>query len=171
METGEEREEKPREKGHITFSALKDRQELPSSERLSKGGVAIIECTEEIPCDPCARACRFNAIEKEGLTSPPSMDYEKCVGCAECVAACPGLGIFVVNKNFEEDRGLVYLPYEFSPAPKEGTEVNVLSREGERVGKGEIIQVREGKRDTKVIAVAVKNELAMKVRAIEFHGE
>lgn len=171
MGTVGNREEKPREKGHLTLSALKDRIDLPSPERLSKGGVAIIECTEEIPCDPCARACRFNAIEKESLTSPPSMNYEKCVGCAECVAVCPGLAIFVVNKNFEEERALIYLPYEFSPVPKEGTEVNVFNRKGEKVGKGEIIHVREGKGDTKVIAVAVNDELAMKVRAIEVNGE
>lgn len=163
----EKKETKPRECGHLTLEALQDRKELPSKERLKEGAVAIVECTEQIPCNPCTVACKFGAITKESLTSPPEIDYEKCVGCKKCISVCPGLAIFVINTNFEEERALVSLPYEMHPVPAEGDRVTALDRAGTEVGTGEVINVRKGKRDTMVISVAVDQDLAMQVRAIK----
>lgn len=163
-------DEKPRELGYLSYDILKHRKNLPSEERLKQGPVVIIECTEEIPCDPCVEACRFGAINKESLTNPPEVNYEECVGCAECVGACPGLAIFVVHKNYTEERALVYMPYEFSPVPEKGMSAGVLDRSGNKIGEGEIINVKEGKRNTKVLSVAVPKEIVMKVRAVDFRG-
>ena len=69
---------------------------MPSENYLSKG-VAIIECVQEIPCNPCVDICPFDAISMENINAPPIVDYEKCTGCAHCVAICPGLAIFVVK--------------------------------------------------------------------------
>jgi len=33
---------------------------FPSIERINKGPVAVIECFQNIPCNPCQTACRFN---------------------------------------------------------------------------------------------------------------
>jgi Fe-S-cluster-containing hydrogenase component 2 len=62
---------------------------LPSEERLKKGPTAIIECIENIPCDPCVDACPFNAISMEKITDIPEIDYEKCTGCGTCISMCP----------------------------------------------------------------------------------
>ena len=34
----------------------------PSEERFAKGPVAIAECVQEIPCNPCEAACPMHAI-------------------------------------------------------------------------------------------------------------
>ena len=36
----------------------------PSKERLSKGPVALIECFQEIPCNPCYTSCKKGAIKE-----------------------------------------------------------------------------------------------------------
>lgn len=54
----------------------------PDKDRLYKGPVAIIECIEEIPCNPCEAACPNKAITiGESITNLPVMDLEKCVAC------------------------------------------------------------------------------------------
>jgi len=35
---------------------------FPSEERLANGPVAVIECYQNIPCNPCFTACNRNAI-------------------------------------------------------------------------------------------------------------
>lgn len=62
---------------------------------LHNKGVAIIECPQEIPCNPCVAACKTGAITKASLNACPRIDPEKCVGCKLCVAACSGQAIFL----------------------------------------------------------------------------
>jgi Fe-S-cluster-containing hydrogenase component 2 len=76
---------------------------FPSKERLDKGPVAIIECAQEIPCNPCVESCPFDAIVISGpITELPRLDASKCTGCGSCIAVCPGQAIFVVNSKFSE---------------------------------------------------------------------
>lgn len=46
----------------------------------------------------CVAACPFDALYmgKDGL---PAVDYEKCVGCAKCVKACPKKLFTIVDAN------------------------------------------------------------------------
>ena len=138
---------------------------LPPKERLEKGAVAVIECIQKIPCDPCAYICRFGAIKKKSLVEPPEVDYKKCTGCGECVAICPGLAIFVINLKYKKDEALVTIPYEFLPTPKRGETREALDREGKKVGEAKIVAVRM-KNQTAVVTIAVKKHLAMNVRNI-----
>ena len=63
---------------------------LPNAERLRKGPVAILECVQEIPCNPCEKACPFGAITVgEDITALPRIDREKCTGCGACLKVCP----------------------------------------------------------------------------------
>jgi len=136
--------------------------QLPSKKQLEKG-VAILECVQEIPCNPCVDSCPVHAISMKDINAPPINDYEKCIGCTRCVGICPGLAIFVVK--IKEGKALVTLPYEFLPVPKVGDKVKALDREGVVKGSGVIKKaVKQGK--TMVITVEVNEELAMDIRNI-----
>lgn len=135
---------------------------LPSEEHIRKG-VAVIECVQEIPCNPCVDACPVHAISMEDINSPPQMDYEACMGCGQCVAVCPGLAIFLVK--VDDDRGWVTLPYEMLPVPQKGDQVTTLNREGREVGRGTVTKVVK-RRDTSVVTVEVDRAMVMEVRAM-----
>ncbi|MBR4024904.1 MAG: 4Fe-4S binding protein, partial [Firmicutes bacterium] len=63
-----------------------------AEEMIRKGPKAVIECTEDIPCNPCSTCCNFGAITIEGSISElPCLDEEKCTGCGLCIPACPGM--------------------------------------------------------------------------------
>ena len=155
----------PRQLGYLPLEVIKEKMSLPSKERMEKGTVVIIECVEDIPCDPCAESCKNGAIIKERLTDLPIVDYEKCTGCALCVAACPGLAVFVVD-NSREDKALVYIPYEMLPVPKTGDKGDALDRSGKRIGSAEVAKVRKGTRGTTILGILVEKDQAMNVRSI-----
>lgn len=136
---------------------------LPTDKQLKKG-VAIIECIQEIPCDPCVAICPVNSISMKDINDIPKIDYDKCTGCKRCVGICPGLAIFVVK--VENEKALITLPYEFLPFPKVGDIVKALDREGKPRGTAKIKKVnRRGK--TTVVTIEIDKELAMEVRNIK----
>lgn len=146
---------------------------LPPAERMRRGPVAIIECFQDIPCDPCVAACPVHAITmRDGITDKPRLDSDKCTGCTLCVAGCPGLAIFVVDLERTETHAAVTLPHELLPVPKVGEKVTGLDRAGREVGQVEVIRVlNTAKQDhTAVVTVLVPRELAMQVRAIRPAG-
>jgi len=141
--------------------SLKDLM-IPTKKQFEKG-VAILECIQEIPCNPCVDSCPVSAISMKDINAPPINDYEKCIGCTKCVGICPGLAIFVVK--IKDGKAFVTLQYEFLPIPNVGDKVKVLNRKGENAGFGIIRRVvKQGK--TMVITVEVNENLAMDVRNI-----
>lgn len=139
---------------------------MPSAERLAKGPVAIFECFQQIPCNPCADACPKQAIIVREINDCPSLEAERCNGCGICMTHCPGLSIFVVDYSYTEDAALVKLPYEFSPLPEPGVMVDALNRKGQSVGNAKVIRVQTSANKTNIIWLSVPKELAMEVRAI-----
>jgi len=142
----------------------------PSDERFAKGPVAIVECFQEIPCNPCVKACKRGAINMQNdINSLPVLDDKLCNGCSLCVSFCPGLAIFTVDKTYSEELALVKLPFEYVPVPQAGQQVTGLSRAGEELGNFEVIRATSGgkKNKTYTISVAVPKELAMEVRDIK----
>jgi len=135
---------------------------LPSEEQLKKG-VAIIECIQEIPCNPCVDACPFDAISMENINALPIVNYEKCVGCGKCIEVCPGLAIFVVK--IVDEKALISLPYEFLPLPNEGQKVKALNRQGKEICDAVVKKVRKGR--TPVITIEVPSQYAMEARNIK----
>lgn len=125
----------PYQRGYYTREELE--HVLPSMERAMKGKVAVIECIEEIPCNPCSVVCPVKAIQKEGLCTPPDVLTEKCVGCTKCVAVCPGLAIFIVQ--IKDEKGYLTLPYELLPKPMVDDKVKLLDRAGREKGTGNIV--------------------------------
>lgn len=136
---------------------------LPTKEQLKKG-VVIIECVQEIPCDPCVAICPVKAISMKDINAIPRVDFDKCTGCRRCVGICPGLAIFVVK--IEDDKALITLPYEFLPIPKVGDKVKALDREGKSRGAAKIKKVNRSKKTT-VVTIEVDKNLAMEIRNIK----
>jgi Fe-S-cluster-containing hydrogenase component 2 len=142
--------------------SVKDLQ-TPSEKQLEKG-VAILECVQEIPCNPCVDSCPVHAISMKDINAPPVNDFEKCIGCTKCVAVCPGLAIFVVK--VKDKKAWVTLPYELLPVPQVGDSVNALDRTGTVRSKAIVKKViKKGK--TMVITIEVDSSLAMDIRNIK----
>ncbi len=96
-------------------------------------GFALLECCQEIPCNPCTTVCKTGAIVKSTLNSRPEFDPEKCVGCKLCVAACPGQAIFFQVPDLGEGKASITFPYEYRPLPVPGQEVVAVDRLGKEV--------------------------------------
>lgn len=163
-------------KSGVLYTGVPSKDELkaapgcPSEERMKKGRVAVIECVQEIPCNPCETACPFGAISVgQPITNLPELNEEKCTGCGQCVAACPGLAIFIVDKSYSEEEALVEFPFEYRPLPEVGNIIDVVNREGQVIGKGEIKKIRNPKtfNNTSVLTVAVPQELVGEARSIK----
>lgn len=139
-------------------------------EQKTKNIRAIIECYEEIPCDPCEIACKSGAIIiGKSITNIPVLDEEKCTGCGLCIANCPGLAIFVVCENYTATLGTVSLPFEILPLPKKGQKIRALNRNGQYVCKGEVVKAieKESFDRTAVVTIAIPRDKVDEVRGIE----
>jgi Fe-S-cluster-containing hydrogenase component 2 len=140
---------------------------IPSEDQLKKG-VAITECIQDIPCDPCVDSCPVDAISMKDINAPPVVDYTKCIACGQCVGVCPGLAIFVVKK--QNGKGLLTLPYEFLPVPEKDDVVDTIDRNGEKIGKGVVKRVKkQGK--TMVVTVELDANDLMNVRHIHVRDD
>jgi Fe-S-cluster-containing hydrogenase component 2 len=133
-----------------------------------KGGLVIVECPQRIPCNPCNTSCPTGAIVPfSDINDVPAVDYEKCTGCAMCVAKCPGLACFVADLTYDDGVALMKLPYEMLPVPAKGGSVRCLGRTGETVCDGRVENVTEPLRDrTRVVHVSVPADKVNDVRAI-----
>jgi Fe-S-cluster-containing hydrogenase component 2 len=156
--------------GYVDIKEVKAKSDYPSVERLEKGPVAIIECTQNIPCNPCKDACPVGAIKFAGqdITSLPLLDNHACIGCKKCITCCPGQAIFVVNYAYSQEYGTVTFPYEYLPVPKEGMVVTGVNRQGQEVCTVRIVKVEQRKafNKTPLVTVAVPKEFMEEVRFI-----
>lgn len=156
--------------GYLTLEELKKSIAYPTEERMAKGPVAIAECVQEIPCNPCEAACPFGAIKiGEPIINLPCIAEDTCTGCGACIAQCSGLAIFVVDKSKGDGTGTVSFPYEYYPLPEKGDKVKAVDRAGKVVCDGEIVKVMNPKSydRTPVVTVAVPVEYTEEVRSIE----
>ncbi len=133
-----------------------------------KGIHPVIECTQNIPCNPCQEACHFGCIKVgQRITDLPDVAAASdCRNCGNCVASCPGQAIFLVNDDYDEESATVTLPYEFLPLPEEGTIGKALDRSGREVCEAQVISVvtRPAYDHTNLLTIKVPKEMSMKAR-------
>lgn len=127
-------------KGYIADSEI---ERFPGV--IHKAGVhPVIECTQNIPCNPCQDACRFGCIKiGKTITSLPVVNTEaECRNCGMCVASCSGQAIFLIDEAPDRDYADITLPYEFLPAPKKGDRGKALDRSGQEVCDTEVVDYK-----------------------------
>lgn len=126
----------------------------PSEERKNKPFV-LIDCLYGFACNPCQFACPHGAITKSSSSTVPQIDFDKCIGCMQCVYQCPGLAIF--GYNLQKDK--LFLPIEYHA--DEEAEVFLVDNNGKKLGEG-IIE--------KILKKENKTNLA-RVRSLDVHGD
>ena len=126
---------------------LKERPDLPGEERMRAKPFVQLDCLYGFACNPCTFNCPQGAIAKPTTGSTPTVDYDRCVGCMECVNHCPGLAIF--GYNVQKD--WCFLPIEYEVA--EGAEVWLVDNDGRAIGEGLLEKVLRKENKTHVARV------------------
>ena len=128
----------------------------------------VMECTQNIPCNPCQDACPKHCIKiGSSITSLPQVDPEvQCIGCGMCVASCSGQAIFLLNEEYEPGFTAVTLPYEFLPLPQKGSKGKALDRAGKPVCDAEVVGVKASPAfdHTALLTIKVPKENGMDAR-------
>lgn len=131
---------------------------FPKHDRLLKAK-AIIECYEEIPCDPCQTSCPFEAIAiGDNINNRPVIDFDACTGCGICVTSCPGLAITL--RRIAGDKAYIGIPYEMLPKPEKGQVWHGVDRNGDVLCDALIERVKESKKQdhTDLVTVSIPVE-------------
>ena len=136
---------------------------------VKKAGVhPVMECTQNIPCNPCQDACPKGCISiGENITSLPVVVADKeCIGCGMCVASCSGQAIFLVDETYEEGYASITMPYEFLPLPEKGDVGTALDRSGKEICQAQVVDVRSTKAfdHTNLLTIKVPKDMADKAR-------
>ena len=128
----------------------------------------VMECTQNIPCNPCQDACAKGCISiGKNITSlPVVVPGAECIGCGMCVASCSGQAIFLVDEESEPGYGTVTLPYEFLPLPEAGERGIALGRDGTKVCDCEVVSCKSAKAfdHTNLLTIKVPADMTMKAR-------
>lgn len=116
---------------------------------------AVLECYQEIPCNPCSTSCPFDAIKVEpDINQTPVIDYDLCTSCGICVYNCPGLAIFVLDMN--KDKAVFKISYELLPIPEKGMILKGVDRSGEVICDAEVIRVQNSKAQDSTVLLHVE---------------
>jgi Fe-S-cluster-containing hydrogenase component 2 len=155
--------------GFLSDEELKDGPGIPSEARRRKGAVAVLECLEDIPCNPCESSCKYDAIKVgEDITTLPHLTEDNCVGCRSCVPICPGQAIFIVDESLPDNMAAIEMPYEYRPLPEKGDVVTALNRAGQEIGVATVTAIKKTKKmdQTATVIIEVPRNWSMQARAI-----
>lgn len=159
------------EKGYVDDAEL---TAFPAASGKFKGVHPVIECTQNIPCDPCQDACKLGCIRvgADIVKLPEINEEKKCTGCGMCVASCSGQAIFLLDEDYAPGYASVGLPYEFLPLPAAGEKGTALGRDGKPVCQAEVISVRTAPAmdKTAVLTMKVPVEFAHRARFFQEGG-
>ena len=131
-----------------------------------KGIHPIIECSQNIPCNPCQDACPVGCIKVgSNITTLPEFDENtKCIGCGLCVVSCSGQSIFLIDEDKEEGFAHITIPYEFLPLPSKGLFGKALDRSGKIICDAEVVNIRTSPKfdQTSLLTIKVEKDMGMK---------
>jgi glycine/D-amino acid oxidase-like deaminating enzyme/Fe-S-cluster-containing hydrogenase component 2/bacterioferritin-associated ferredoxin len=127
----------------------------PTPERAKEKPFVLIDCLYGFACNPCAFACPHGAITKSSTSTVPQIDFEKCVGCMDCVYQCPGLAIF----GYSLKKDWVFLPIEYEA--EERAAVFLVNNQGQKLGEGIIERILKKPNKTNIA----------RVKSHDVHGE
>jgi glycine/D-amino acid oxidase-like deaminating enzyme/Fe-S-cluster-containing hydrogenase component 2 len=124
---------------------------LPEKARMFEKPFVQIDCLYGFACNPCEFACPHGAITKTSTSTVPKIDFEKCVGCMDCVYQCPGLAIF--GYNLKKD--WLFLPIEYEV--QEGEEVFIVDNDGQKLGDGVVAKILRKSNKTNIARIQAVN--------------
>lgn len=127
----------------------------PGEERQQEKPFVLIDCLYGFACNPCQFACMHDAIHKSSTSTVPTIDFEKCIGCMDCVYQCPGLAIF----GYHPKKDWLFLPIEYEAT--EGSQVFLVDNHGKKLGEGLI---------EKILRKPNKTHIA-RVKSHDLHGK
>ncbi len=133
--------------------------------------VALVDCRQEIPCNPCEEACRKGAIRVgEDLCSAPVYDPGRCDGCGRCVALCPGMAIFLLDRRGGDGQAEVTVPWEMCGEIVEGERIWAVDGKGKVLTEGKVVKIKwmGGRWPTRLVTIRIPEERALKVRGVRF---
>lgn len=120
---------------------------------------AVIECFEEIPCNPCETSCPVGAITiGKDINNIPVIDHAVCTGCGQCVHDCPGLAIHIAG--IKGDKAVFRIPYEMPDVPEQGEVWAGIGRDGKTVCEAKITAVTRKKGFDKTTILSVETDKA-----------
>ncbi len=122
---------------------------LPEGERAEKPFV-IADCLYGFACNPCVFACTHGAITKNSTSTVPIIDFDKCIGCMDCVYQCPGLAIF----GYMPKTNKVLLPIEYHA--NENAKVFLVNNQGQKIADGFIQKILYKPNKTNVARVEIE---------------
>lgn len=128
---------------------------MPDPERLNAKPFVLIDCLYGFACNPCEFACPHGAITKTSTSTVPAIDFQKCIGCMDCVYQCPGLAIF--GYNIKKD--WLFLPVEYFVNEKK--DVFLVDNNGKILGEGMVEKVLKKPNKTDIV----------RVKSLDVHGE
>jgi len=134
----------------------------------------IIQCDQEIPCNPCTSVCPKGSINLKGtngnIMDIPYFDGD-CTGCTMCVTICPGLAISL-GKKLDESFAELILPHEFLPDFEVGDLIRATDKDGNFIEEVEVLKIRFNKK-YKTYLVHVKSSLknSQKIAGIRVQDE
>jgi ferredoxin len=156
--------------GFPSEEELQNSPGYPRPEDFDTGPIGVIECVQEIPCNPCELACRHGAIVVgEPITNLPRFDAGSCTGCGLCISNCPGQAIFLIDLHYSDAQSLVTFPFEYLPLPEVGDKVNAVNRAGQVVCPAVVVKVQTPRAfdRTAVVTIAISRNFVHQVRSIE----
>lgn len=128
----------------------------------------VMECSQNIPCNPCQDACPKHCIKiGSNITALPAVDETaECIGCGLCVASCSGQAIFLVEEDLGDGYGTVTMPYEFLPLPEKGCTGLALGRDGEEICKAQVVEAKSlpAYDHTNLLTIKVPKDMVMRAR-------
>ncbi len=128
---------------------------MPENKRAEEKPFVIIDCLYGFACNPCAFACKHGAITKSSTSTVPHLNFDKCIGCMDCVYQCPGLAIF----GYSLKKQWIFLPVEFDYSVD--SYVFLVDNDGKILGEGII---------DKILRKSNKTHIA-RIKALDIEGK